>query len=205
VLEVALIFTEVGERLSLELLHALGRLGGLGLATVDLVNQARSLALRDDLTGLYGQHEFLRRLEEHAAHARRYQHPLGVFMCDMDHLKKYNDKWGHPAGDAALKVVARAISQALPAGGAACRYGGEEFAALVPGLGPAEMAALAETVRAAIAAAVPDPEHRNRTVTASFGWALVQPNEEGRAALARADAAAYRAKAKGRNRVEAAT
>ncbi len=205
VLEVAMVFTEVGERLSLELLHALGRLGGLGLAAVDLVNQARGLALHDDLTGLYGQHEFMRRLEEQVAHARRYAHPLGVIMCDMDHLKKYNDRHGHPAGDAALKAVAKSVSASLPNGAICCRYGGEEFAALVPGLDAAQMRAAAEAVRAAIAAAVPDPTHPDRRVTASLGFALVNATEDGRDALTRADAACYKAKAGGRNRIEEAT
>src|SRR4051812_24721639 len=204
VLEVALVFSEVGERMSIELLHALGRLGGLGLATVDLVNQARSLALHDDLTGLYGQHEFLRRLEEQVAHARRYQHALGVVMCDMDHLKKFNDKFGHPAGDAALKAVAKSILATLPPGGMACRYGGEEFAALVPELDETELREFAERLRHAIETAVPDPAHRERKVTASIGFALAKPGESGREALDRADAAGYKAKANGRNRIEAA-
>lgn len=204
VLEVALVFTEVGERLSLELLHALGRLGGLGLAAVDLVNQARGLALHDDLTGLYGQHEFMRRLEEQVAHARRYDHRLGVLMCDMDHLKKYNDRHGHPAGDAALKAVAKAVMASLPNGAICCRYGGEEFAALVPDIDETRMRAAAEAVRAGIAASVPDPAHPDRRVTASLGFAMVNATEDGRDALTRADAACYRAKASGRNRVEAA-
>jgi diguanylate cyclase (GGDEF)-like protein len=204
VLEVALVFSEVGERMSIELLHALGRLGGLGLATVDLVNQARSLALHDDLTGLYGQHEFWRRLEEQVAHARRYKHPLGVVMCDMDHLKKYNDRFGHPAGDAALKAVAKAILETLPPGGMACRYGGEEFAALTPEVDETELREYAEKLRHAIASAVPDPAHKDRKVTASIGYAVVRQGESGREALERADAAGYRAKANGRNRVEAA-
>ncbi|MBA2480678.1 MAG: GGDEF domain-containing protein, partial [Planctomycetes bacterium] len=205
VLEVALSFDDVGERMSLELLHALGRLGGLGLAAVDLVNQARGLALHDDLTGLYGQHEFLRRLDEQVAHSRRYSHPLGVVMCDLDRLKKYNDTWGHAAGDDALRAVAKSISASLPPGTIPCRYGGEEFAVLVPGLEERELRAVCEYLRSGIAKSIPDPDHRDRTVTASIGYAMVRPEESGREALKRADAACYRAKAGGRNRVEAAT
>ncbi len=186
-------------------MHALGRLGGMGLATVDLVNQQRSLALHDDLTGLYGQHEFLRRLDEQVAHSRRHKHPLGVLMCDLDHPKKFNDRWGHPAGDLALVGVAKAISAALPANAIARRYGGEEFAVVVSDLDIAALGALAEKLRSAIASSEVDPAHPERTVTASIGYALRTDEEDGRAALARADAAGYRAKHAGRNRVEAAT
>ena len=201
VLVVELVLGDVGDRLALELLGALGRLGGLGLAAVDLVNQARGLALRDDLTGLFGQHEFLRRLEEQVAAARRHAAPLGVLMCDMDHLKLFNDRFGHLAGDAALRAVAREMLRVLPADAIVCRYGGEEFAAILPGRDLDRLALIAEALRAAIAGTVVDPAHPERTVTASIGVALTQDKELGRAALARADAACYRAKAAGRNRI----
>ncbi len=196
---------DVGDRLALELLGALGRLGGLGLAAVDLVSQARGLALRDDLTGLYGQHEFLRRLDEQAAASRRQAHPLGVIMCDLDHLKRFNDTWGHPAGDAALTAVAKALVASVPTGSIACRYGGEEFAVTVPGLGLEALTAAAERVRRAIAGAVVDSAAPERRVTASLGVAVLGGDEGARAALARADAACYRAKAAGRDRVETAS
>jgi diguanylate cyclase (GGDEF)-like protein len=202
VLAVCLVTGDFSDRLALELLDALGRLGGLGLAAVDLVNQARGLALKDDLTGLYGQHEFLRRLKEQVAACRRGQLTLGVVMCDMDHLKRFNDEFGHLAGDAALRAVAQAISTILPPEAIACRYGGEEFAAVVPGRDAAGLATLGEALRHAIANARPDPTQPDRRVTASLGVTMLRPDEEARAALKRADAACYQAKAKGRNRVE---
>ncbi len=198
VLEVTLSVTDIGERLALEQLEALARLGGLGLAAVDLVAQARSLALRDDLTGLYGQHEFLRRLEELTSAARRTGAHLGLVMCDMDHLKRLNDTQGHAAGDQALVAVARILEDATAAWPEAitCRYGGEEFAAALPGADDQQLAAWAEEVRSGIAR-VTDPA----PVTASLGIALRRPDETARSALTRADAACYRAKAGGRNRV----
>ena len=202
VLAVRLVTGDFSDRLALELLDALGRLGGLGLAAVDLVNQARGLALKDDLTGLYGQHEFLRRLKEQVAACRRGKLNLGVVMCDMDHLKCFNDEFGHLAGDAALRAVAQAIGTILPPEAIACRYGGEEFAAVVPGLDAAGLAALGEALRHAIANARPDPAQPERRVTASLGVTMLRAEEEARAALKRADAACYQAKAKGRNRVE---
>jgi diguanylate cyclase (GGDEF)-like protein len=194
------------EHLRMELLRALAQLGGIGLAAVDLVAQARALALRDDLTGLFGQHEFLRRLDEQVASARRHSYPLGVVMCDLDHLKRWNDTWGHAAGDEALKVIGRIIGQlaASVPGAVACRYGGEEFALCLPGRAGDELAALIERLRIDIATATPDPTHAERRLTASFGAASLRPEENGRALLIRADAACYRAKAEGRNRVSLA-
>lgn len=190
------------ERLVLELLAALARLGGLGVAAVDLLEQARTLALRDDLTGLYGRHEFLRRLHEQVASVRRGGAPLGLVVCDMDHLKRYNDRWGHPAGDRALKAVAAALTACFGDEAIVCRWGGEEFAALLPGADAATTADAAERARAAIAGCRPEPEDPQRRVTASVGWTVLHREEPGTAALTRADAACYRAKAGGRNRTE---
>jgi diguanylate cyclase (GGDEF)-like protein len=191
------------EHLRLELLRTLAQLGGIGLAAVDLVNQARSLALRDDLTGLLGQHEFLRRLAEQVATARRNDRGLGVVMCDLDHLKRFNDNYGHAAGDQALKVIASTLAQisAEVPGAIACRYGGEEFALCLPDLTGEALRTVAEQVRTQIATAIPDPAHPQRRVTASLGIASLRPSENSKAVMIRADAACYRAKDAGRNRV----
>jgi diguanylate cyclase (GGDEF)-like protein len=196
---------DIADRLAVELLGALARLGGIGLAAVDLLAQARSLALHDELTGLYGQHEFLRRLDEQAALARRQSASLGLLMCDMDKLKAYNDRFGHPAGDTALRTVANALRVALTGNVVMCRYGGEEFAALMPGATSAQVAEAAERVRAAIEASIPESAHPDRRVTASVGWTLLHKDETGRDALIRADQHCYAAKTGGRNRVEGQT
>jgi diguanylate cyclase (GGDEF)-like protein len=191
------------EHLRIELLRALAQLGGIGLAAVDLVGQARALALRDDLTGLFGQHEFLRRLDEQVASARRHGHGLGVIMCDLDHLKRFNDTWGHAAGDEALRVVATAIArvaQEVP-GGIACRYGGEEFGLCLPDRTDGALLAVAERLRIDVASSMAAAGHPQRRVTASIGAASLRRPENGRAVLIRADAACYRAKSQGRDRV----
>jgi diguanylate cyclase (GGDEF)-like protein len=202
VLEVVHESEDVGDRLALELLGALGRLGGLGLAAVDLVTQARTLALRDDLTGLYSQHEFLRRLDEQAAACRRHRTHMGLIMCDMDHLKRFNDRYGHPAGDAALRQVASTIKRELPEDTIICRYGGEEFAAIVIGQSLSRLEKMAQRVCAAIAEQDVPIDQNAARVTASLGVAILRDDEVPRAALQRADAACYRAKSSGRNRVE---
>lgn len=192
---------EDGGRVAVELTQALARLGGIALAAVELVEQARGMALRDELTGLLGRHEFLRRLDEQIAQARRARAPLALVMCDMDHLKRYNDAWGHPAGDAALRAVAHALERALPRGGLACRWGGEEFCASAPVADLQGLERLGEAVRAAVAAALPEPGLPARRVTASLGATLLRDGEGARVALERADAALYRSKRDGRDRV----
>ncbi|MEK7415564.1 MAG: GGDEF domain-containing protein [Planctomycetota bacterium] len=190
-----------GARVAIEQLQALARLGGIALAAVELVEQARGMALRDDLTGLLGRHEFLRRLEEQIAFSRRVKSPLALVMCDLDHLKRFNDAYGHAAGDTALRTVAQAMERALPKGGLCCRWGGEEFSACVQIYAETELAALGETIRAAVEAAVPDPQHSDRRVTTSIGMTLLHSGETAKQGLERADQACYRAKREGRNRV----
>jgi diguanylate cyclase (GGDEF)-like protein len=158
--------------------------------------EAEYLATHDGLTGLLSRRAWF----DLALSSR----PAALAMFDIDNFKIINDRFGHPAGDAALKAVAKAMLGALPPCGMACRYGGEEFAALVPGLDETELREFAERLRHAIETSVPDPAHRERKVTASVGFALARPGETGRGALDRADAAGYRAKANGRNRVEGA-
>ena len=132
---------------------------------------------------------------------RREGRPLALLMVDMDHLKTFNDTYGHPAGDRALRVVAGVLRAQAGGQGVACRWGGEEFVLL---LASDDAAAVAEAVRAGVAAAEVDPGDARQRVTASLGWALLRDGEEGEALLERADAACYRAKSGGRNRVEAA-
>jgi diguanylate cyclase (GGDEF)-like protein len=204
VLDVSLESEDVGDRLALELLNALGRLGGLGLGAVDLVNQARSLALHDDLTGLFGQHEFLRRLDEQAAACRRMHLELGLIMCDMDHLKRFNDRHGHAAGDTALRLVATILQRVLPEDSIICRYGGEEFAAIIIGRNQERLELIGNAIRTAIADHPIPVGDKVLHVTASMGITIWRENEAPRVALVRADGACYAAKAAGRNRVEVA-
>ncbi len=188
------------DHLMVDILSALGRMAGLSLASVRLLEQARSLALHDDLTGLFGQHEFLRRLEEQASEARRAGRNLALVMCDMDHLKAFNDQYGHPAGDQALRAIAERIKHVMPEQAIACRYGGEEFALAIPGL--TDASDLTEHLRLAIEQVLLPDQAR---VTASLGWSCLQAEEAPRQALERADQACYRAKHLGRNRVEVAS
>ena len=163
------------------------------------------LATRDALTGLLNRRELLRRLREELDRAQRYERPCALLLVDIDRFKSVNDTWGHPAGDAVLRAIADMIGNAVRPTDRAARYGGEEFAVLLPETGLEGALALAERLRAAIAArpVAVSPE-RSIAVTASLGVAA-RP-DDGRdveSLIACADKALYRAKQGGRNAVAA--
>lgn len=148
-------------------------------------------------------HEDLARLEGQAA---RYGYTYAVAMCDLDHFKAYNDALGHLAGDGALRRVAEVIAGACRTGDAVYRYGGEELAIIMPEQTLASAGMALERIRCAVqVAAIPHPTSPTApVVTISVGVAERRPDDasDGRDILNRADAALYRAKANGRNRVE---
>lgn len=191
------------DHLVLETLDCLARLAGQALAALELIEDANALALYDQLTGLYGRDEFLRRLDEQIGVVRRHEDSLGVIMLDLDHLKRVNDDYGHAAGDEALRAVAGAIRAALTDGAVACRYGGEEFAVLVPFTRGGRVKQTADDLLGRVRALRPWPEHARR-IGASLGWAVLHEGENALTLLARADAALYRAKREGRDRVVSA-
>ena len=173
-------------------------LGGLTLAAVNLMEQARELALHDDLTGLYGRHEYRRRLDEQISLCRRNGKTLGLIMCDMDHLKKFNDTYGHPAGDAALKAIANKIKEHLPDDGVACRFGGEEFSVFTVGDTIDEVEQLAHILHASIDATDLNVDTK---LTVSVGWSILQTDDKVEHLIKRADNACYQAKDNGRDQV----
>jgi diguanylate cyclase (GGDEF)-like protein len=127
--------------------------------------------------------------------------PLTVAMLDLDHFKLVNDRYGHAVGDLVLRHVTAVIGQVLRADDALVRYGGEEFLLLLPGIERERGARIAERVRAAVAAAPVAVPGGQLTSTVSIGVAELRPGEARDEVIARADAALYRAKAGGRDRV----
>jgi diguanylate cyclase (GGDEF)-like protein len=132
-----------------------------------------------------------------------------MLLIDVDLFKDFNDRAGHPAGDACLRAIATSVAETCRrAGEFVARYGGEEFAVLLPGASPADARATAEKVRlSAEALGIPHPGSTVApVVTVSVGVAWVAPEPGGTAAglLYAADRALYRAKQNGRNRVESA-
>jgi diguanylate cyclase (GGDEF)-like protein len=162
-------------------------------------------AITDGLTRLSNKRYGLIRLEEAVYAASRYSTSLGLLMCDIDHFKRVNDTYGHPAGDKVLKEVGRRISSCVRKTDVAVRYGGEEFMLILPGANPDSLSIIGEKIRLVVSA---KPVDLGATgvflpLTVSVGIAAFHANGDGGEGLiARADAALYRAKEGGRNRVE---
>jgi diguanylate cyclase (GGDEF)-like protein/PAS domain S-box-containing protein/putative nucleotidyltransferase with HDIG domain len=167
---------------------------------MDLANDRLvEMAMTDGLTGLRNRHHFDAALMEAHASASRRGTPLSVILADVDEFKKYNDAFGHPAGDEVLRGVASTLAGQLRGEDLAARYGGEEFVILLPETDAAEAGAVAERLRVAL-------ESRTwpgRGVTASFGVATSAAggDEEPWTLVSRADVALYLSKERGRNRV----
>ena len=137
--------------------------------------------------------------------ASRYRTPLAVAMCDLDHFKRVNDAFGHPAGDAVLAVASEAIRRTLRATDIAGRYGGEEFLLVLPGTDLDGAGMLAERVRAAIEQTEFDVgSAAPHSVTVSVGVAALVEGQSLEALVRAADEALYDAKGAGRNRVATA-
>jgi diguanylate cyclase (GGDEF)-like protein len=161
---------------------------------------------RDGLTGLWNRRHLDEQLEAEWRRALREGTPLAVLLVDVDHFKRFNDRHGHLAGDECLRRVAAAVgAQLRRPGDLAARYGGEELAVLLPGLGATEAREVGEAVRAAVEAlALPHADSEaGPFVTVSVGAAAHLPRPGGSVAqlVSAADAALYEAKRAGRNRV----
>lgn len=161
------------------------------------------LAMRDELTSLYNRRELDRRLVAEIARSSRNNQPFSFVLFDIDHFKAVNDGYGHPAGDAVLRQVARIVEGELRVSDVAARYGGEEIALLLPDTSEMGAVVVASRLRARLAASLFDiGEGATISVTASFGVACVPTHAATTADLvAAADRALYEAKAAGRDRV----
>jgi len=162
---------------------------------------AEQCATTDALTGLPNRRHADEVLERLLAAARRTRRPLAVVLFDLDHFKAINDNFGHSIGDEALRATASATRELLRGSDHAARFGGEEFLLLLPETSADDALIVAEKLRAQIAEL--EVEGLDREVTASFGVAAY-PDHKATAdrLIEAADAALYRAKAAGRNRVK---
>lgn len=179
----------------------------LAAVRADLLKAEEAIST-DPLAGIGNRRLFDRALRKLAAEAAANGTPLALLMVDIDHFKRFNDTHGHPVGDLVLKLVAAKLAERAQPPRVAARYGGEEFALPLPGSDLAEAAELAEEIRTEVAhreVVLKSDGRRLGTVTLSIGVAALRPAEYPDQFVARADAALYRAKANGRNRVERAT
>jgi diguanylate cyclase (GGDEF)-like protein len=176
----------------------------LALANLDLREQLRSQAIRDQLTGLYNRRFLEDALTRETGRAARSGEPVAVAILDVDHFKRVNDTYGHEAGDAVLRELGQALLKTIRKTDIVGRFGGEEFLILLPGasveVAQARALAVLEAVRA-MEVAIPNGAPLNH-ITASIGVAAMPLHvARGDALVAAADAALYQAKGQGRNRV----
>lgn len=168
-------------------------------ALKDRAGEFQQLSVTDSLTGLLNRRYLDERLIEEINRARRHRSEIALMMIDVDNFKSYNDSFGHPAGDLALKMVAAAMKETLRADDVAARFGGEEFAILLPRTNVEEAAAIAERIRSRV-------EHtgfQHRRITISIGIAGYNSEfETSKDWISAADLALYEAKHLGRNNVQ---
>lgn len=161
------------------------------------------LATRDGLTGLANRRCFDDTLHAEWARALRQQQPLSLLMVDVDNFKAYNDANGHLGGDECLKRIARAVASEMRANDLVARYGGEEFAVILPNQSLKGAAIVAERIRCRVEQLQLPSTAPTRHVTVSIGaaTAIAGPDNNASQLVATADAALYRAKHLGRNRI----
>jgi diguanylate cyclase (GGDEF)-like protein len=169
--------------------------------------ELRKISITDPLTGLLNRRYFQERLAEEVDRSSRHGHPLSLIMVDIDQFKAYNDANGHPAGDKALVLAGRALRSSIRAIDVVSRFGGEEFAVILPETRSEEACEIAERIRKEVETLYFPGEESipGGKLTISLGVAgFPEDAKELKALIHRADRALYAAKEQGRNRVAAA-
>jgi two-component system cell cycle response regulator len=184
-----------------ELFRIFALQGEAALKNVLLFEEVKSLAIRDGLTGLYNNRHFREVLGHQVELSRRYAWPLSLLFLDIDNFKNVNDTWGHPEGDLVLKALANFLKSHVRLADVLCRYGGEEFVVLLPQTSRSQAHLLAERLREGIAATPIPLCHGEIHITVSIGLSCLTPQLSGEDLVKAADAALYRAKQAGKNRV----
>ena len=176
---------------------------GTTLGNLRLRDNLKDLSIRDALTGLFNRRHMQETLTLELPRAARTGGPLSLVILDLDNFKKFNDTFGHDAGDMVLRALGSAITRNLRQGDVAFRYGGEEFMVVLPQTGAAQGAAVAERVRAAVEALRLDYDGRRLTgFSASLGVATFpECGDTAETLILAADRALYVSKASGKNRV----
>ena len=175
----------------------------VAVANLNLRESLRLQAIRDPLTGLYNRRYMQEFLDRELHSARRKRRPLSVMMLDLDHFKRYNDTFGHSAGDRALASVGETLQRCIRAEDVACRYGGEEFALILPECSLRQASARAEEICSRFRGHRADPDAQTTsTITVSIGVAAFDETTDRFDLLLKfADDALYEAKRAGRDRV----
>jgi diguanylate cyclase (GGDEF)-like protein len=187
-----------------KVLHAIGNQLGIAVENARLYEETKALSLRDSLTGLWNHGEILRILGQELSRAGREGGCVTVMMVDLDHFKKVNDTFGHMAGDAVLRLTAERMLSIVRPYDAVGRYGGEEFLVVLTDCDRRFVSAISERFRACIGDEDMDTPGGPVKMTMSLGVAMSGRSKTCTvdSIVQAADSALYRAKEKGRNRVE---
>ncbi|HEX4047000.1 MAG TPA: GGDEF domain-containing protein [Elusimicrobiota bacterium] len=177
-------------------------MAALSLENISLYESVHRQATHDALTQLHSHRAFQQRLQEEVLRSGRSQSPLSLVMCDVDHFKSYNDRYGHQAGDHLLKTLAGVLASFARPVDFVARYGGEEFVVILPNFVRSEALQLAEKMRARVAAEPFVFQGAPTHATMSFGVASFPQDATTASQIVRsADERMYRAKNGGRNQV----
>lgn len=186
------------------MLNLIADLGSIALYNNTLFSQVQEMANSDGLTKLYNKRFFMDRLSDEIFKAEKGHYPVSVFIFDLDHFKHYNDTQGHQAGDEVLKITGQILREMVRPDDTPARYGGEEFIVILPQTPKEGAMVAAERIRARVASH-PFPNRESqplKTVSLSGGVATFPDDgRNGSDLIASADAALYRGKQTGRNRV----
>ncbi|MCF6327872.1 MAG: GGDEF domain-containing protein [Devosiaceae bacterium] len=168
------------------------------------LEEVQRQSMTDSLTNIYNRKFFDLHITRSITECRQKDEPLCLIMADIDHFKNFNDTFGHQTGDQVLRLVAMTLRSNTKGSDLACRYGGEEFALILPNTSLKDAISLANTIRKAVQAKELLKRSTNEKlgrVTSSFGVSLLTPTDTEITLIERADRALYAAKRNGRNRV----
>lgn len=184
-----------------EEIHYIDRL--MNFTSISIQNNIHYLsAVTDSKTHLYNHIFFMKRLNEEIEIAEDYSLGLGLIVLDIDHFKRFNDNYGHLAGDMVIQRIASALNHTLRRTDVAARFGGEEFTVLLPNTNRRQTWRIAERLRIAISSETVNYDGHELSVTASLGCSSVHVLNavDGEELLRQADVALYESKSRGRNR-----
>lgn len=167
-----------------------------------LLKELEQLAITDALTNLYNSRQFFKQIKLEMERNERYSRSLSLMILDIDHFKGYNDTWGHMEGDKVLMAIGRIIRSCLRSMDSAYRYGGEEFAILLPETGLKDACGVGDRIKDLIGSEVFEPEPViKQSVTVSIGVSECVPGEDFTSFIRRTDQFLYKSKENGRNRL----
>jgi two-component system cell cycle response regulator len=167
-----------------------------------LLKELETLAITDALTDLYNSRHFFSQIKSEIKRNNRYSRPLSLLILDIDFFKKYNDTWGHLEGDKVLMTTGKIINSCMRSLDTAYRYGGEEFAILLPETGLQKACLVGERIKDSISAQIFEPEpDKKTTITVSIGATELVKGEDLKSFISRTDKALYKSKDTGRNKL----